>query len=300
MIQKILIGIGTYKRNELLANALKHIAMLEVPEGCELLVAISDNNLNREAFSVFEQVKDSFPFGLYYEHEPSKSIAAVRNAVLKKALDIKADYIAFIDDDEYPKSSWIKTLYETMHKYNADGATSEPVLLINGQECKWPYKIRRRKNGQVRKFCITNSVIFKSEIIQDSDMRFDTAYGLMTGEDIDFFTRASNKGFKFVWCDKALLYDICPEERLSVEWLMDRTINNAYLKIFNAKKYGENIKLKYLKLLLDLFVFSFIALFCFVLQIKYHSKCNFKLLACFGKLKAIMSDKAYSHYRKDF
>ena len=98
----ILIGIGTYNRNELLDNCLKNIAKLIVPKDCQIRVVISDNNPDKRAYQIYEKFCGNYPFEIYYEHESQKSIAAVRNVVLKKAVEIKAEYVAFLDDDEYP------------------------------------------------------------------------------------------------------------------------------------------------------------------------------------------------------
>lgn len=44
----------------------------------------------------------------------------------------------------------------------------------------------------------------------------------MTGEDLDFFSRATKKGCKLVWCDKLLLFDTVAENRKSFDWELDR------------------------------------------------------------------------------
>lgn len=261
MTEKIIIGIGTYKRNELLTKTLEHINRLTPINNCKIEVVISDNNPDKSAYKVFEKINVDFSHKIYYVHEPEKSIAAVRNAVLQKAIEVNADYIAFLDDDEYTEPDWLLELFKTMKEFNADGATSAVIPVCNGQKLPLAHNIKRRKHGSIRKICITNSVLFKTDIVKNSDIWFDTDFGLMTGEDIDFFNRATNLGYKFVWCDKALIYDYIPPERCTLEWSLDRTFNNGYLKIFNLKKYGKNIRKKHYKTLLDLCLFSLINIF---------------------------------------
>ncbi len=299
MQDKILIGIGTYKRNEMLSFALENISKLIVPENCKIEVVVSDNNLNKEAFSVFNHALSYFPFTLHYSHTPEKSIAAVRNAVLKKALEIDAQYVAFLDDDEYPKPDWILELYKTLTVYSADASTSAPVPIEDGKEQLLPYNVRRRKTGDIRKLCITNSVLFKIEIVKDSNIWFDTSYGLMTGEDIDFFTRAKMAGYKFVWCEKTLIYEHVQKNRESLSWKIDRAFNNGYLTIFIAKKYKANIKSKYFKTVIDICIFSFIYIISFIFPKKYNEKCLIKLFNCFGKLNSFYTEGAYTHYKRN-
>ena len=53
MSKIILIGIGTYNRNDLLDNCLQNIAKLIIPKDCEIRVVISDNNPDKSAFCVY-------------------------------------------------------------------------------------------------------------------------------------------------------------------------------------------------------------------------------------------------------
>lgn len=151
MSRKILIGIGTYNRNKLLKRALIYISKLNIPIGCSMEVVISDNNPCQEAKEVYLNIKKEFPFLLHYLHEPAKSIASVRNAVLKKALDINAEYIVFIDDDEYPLPDWILELYKTMLEFEADGATSYPQIIDGDMVCDIPHNIKRGKMALLEK-----------------------------------------------------------------------------------------------------------------------------------------------------
>lgn len=298
MTSLILIGICTYNRNELLEKALKHIDNLRIPEQCELRVVISDNNPNKDAYSVYEKFKD-FSFELYYVHEPVAGIAYARNAILQKGVEINADYIAFIDDDEFPTPDWIADLYEVMVESKADGSTSYPIQLIGDEEQPIPNHIKKRKRGSTRKICITNSVLFSADIVKKSNIWFDTSFGLMTGEDVDFFNRASGQGYKFVWDDKSLLYDIIPPNRLTMEFKLDRAFNNGYLKVFLARKEGKaNFGKLLRKAIFDLALFS-ILYFITLFNKKLNELCLLKLMDCTGKIKSVYTEKPYTHYKRN-
>ena len=66
----ILIGVGTYNRNELLANCLEHIAKQSVPENCEIRVIVADNNPDKKAFEVYEKfIMQNLCFSVFtYKH----------------------------------------------------------------------------------------------------------------------------------------------------------------------------------------------------------------------------------------
>ena len=298
MPHKIVIGVATYNRNESLANLLTHARNLITPDGCVINVVIADNNPDKKAFKIYSEFKENPGFELLYVHEPMPNIAAVRNSVLQKAVELKADYVAFIDDDEYPEPEWISELYRTMIEYKADGATSSPIQIVDGKKVQWSKHVALRKNGSVRKICITNSVLFKIDVVTKSNIWFDTDFGLMTGEDVNFFSRATASGYKFVWCNKVLLYETLTSDRLTLEWQIDRAINNGYLKIFNHKKSGKNTTIKYYKTLFDLNIFSMATILSFCLSKSVQRKCLMKLRDCFGKIKCIFSNKSYTHYKR--
>lgn len=298
MASIILIGICTYNRNDLLERALEHINKLEIPEECEIRVVISDNNTNKEAYTVYEKFKD-YSFKLYYVHEQTPGIAFARNAILQKGIEINADYIAFIDDDEYPEPNWIKELYDVMIEHNASGATSAPTRIANGKVQPLAQRVKRRKRGEKRRTCATSSVLFTIDIVKKSDIWFDTCFGRMTGEDIDFFSRANNLGYTFVWSDKVLIYDELPAQRLTLEWKLDRAFNNGYLKIFLQKKYGKtNFNKNLAKTLFELGFFS-ILYFIVLFSSKLKNMCLLKIMDCMGKIKSIFSDSPYEHYKRN-
>ena len=64
-MRKILVGVGTYNRNELLKKCLLSLGELTVPTDCVIEIAISDNNPNKEAFSVYKECSKNFL--IYYQ-----------------------------------------------------------------------------------------------------------------------------------------------------------------------------------------------------------------------------------------
>ena len=68
----ILIGIATYNRNKLLKNNLQNIAKLIPPENCEIKIAISDNNPQKDALAVYYDSKKYMPFEYIIAMNPNK------------------------------------------------------------------------------------------------------------------------------------------------------------------------------------------------------------------------------------
>ena len=121
----------------------------------------------------------------------------------------------------------------------------------------------------------------------------------MTGEDVDFFSRASRQGYKFVWDNNLLLHDIIPHNRRTMDFKLDRAFNNGYLKVFLGKKNGNtNLNKTLKKAIRDLLIFSmlyFITLF----NKNINELCLLKLMDCTGKIKSIFTSKPYTHYKRN-
>jgi glycosyltransferase involved in cell wall biosynthesis len=84
------------------------------------------------------------PIQIIYCVEPERNIALARNRALENA---RGDFIAFIDDDEFPAHNWLANLLTTLEKHAADGVlgpvrpffdTPPPAWLVRGRFCQRP------------------------------------------------------------------------------------------------------------------------------------------------------------------
>lgn len=299
MKKKIVLGIGTFKRNELLKKALNGVLKMHLLEDINLEVIVVDNSLDNGANCVIEEYKNT-RFKIHYFSEIKKSIAAVRNKALKEAINLNADYIAFMDDDAVPEEDWIYNLYNALLKYNADVVTGWQGSIIDNIIQPIPKRILKRKTGEKRTFCCTNNVLFKSEIITKSNLWFDESYGLMTGEDVDFFERAFKSGYKIIWCENAYVYETQTADRLNFEFWIDREYNNGYMSVFKARKHNSlNENKIYKQALANLFLYSLIAFLSIIFRNKKENKNIIKIFRNVGKLNSLYSKKAYQHYKRD-
>ena len=100
-IPHISICICTYRRPALLEPILQSLAKLETRGLFSFSVVVADNDREQSGRSVVEKVQREEAIEIKYCVEPEQNIALVRNRALANA---RGDFVAFIDDDEYPVS----------------------------------------------------------------------------------------------------------------------------------------------------------------------------------------------------
>jgi succinoglycan biosynthesis protein ExoM len=222
------ICIASYKRPKLLAKLLTCLATQNLPADITLGVIVVDND---PAGSARYVVDSAMAAGLpvRYFMQPEKNIALTRNMGVTQA---SGEYIAFIDDDEYVGPDWLKNLYETLHKYQADVVfgpvngelpPNAPAWLTEGHF----FQQAHLETGTVAPVRGTGNVLLRADSLPDRSMLFDPKYGLSGGSDTDFFRRMQQSGKRFIWCEEALAWEAIPQERLTAEWWIRRSFRSG-------------------------------------------------------------------------
>lgn len=329
-MEKIVIGICTYYRNELLNLCIDRILSMNDGGGGKLLsgsendisvikdeckpfaveVVVVDNSPEMTAKELIDKKNVTANLKIHYFSHLGKGIASVRNRVLKESMALNPDYIAFIDDDEYPDENWIFNAYKAFAKYNADVVTGPSILrFVDSKlnELKVPgwiknnsrfkFKRTRRQSGFLCKTAATNNVMIKAEVLRKMGFWFDESYKKMTGEDVDFFGRVYDLGYRIVWCKEAVVYGIADITRCNWKYIWRRNYNNGYLKIFSKKKNGKFNIINGIMVFLNLFIFTLIFPFSIVLGLTIFFEAFGKLAFCCGALVSLFKKDAIVHYK---
>jgi glycosyltransferase involved in cell wall biosynthesis len=223
----ISVCICTFKRPELLERVLTDIAKQETRGLFTYSIVVADNDASRSAEATVSQIAATLPIAIKYCVEPRQNIARARNQVVANA---DGDYIAFIDDDEWPLADWLFLLFQTTEKFNVAGTLGPvkpsfecppPAWMIRGRFYERPshptgYKMHWSETR-------TGNVLFKKSILPSDELPFRVEYD--TGaEDVDFFRRMSNRGNVFVWCDEAVVEETVPASRCTRTYLLRRAL----------------------------------------------------------------------------
>ena len=125
----LIIGICTFRRPEMLRRCLASVLAQECPEGWKVEIVVVDNDAQSD---LAEMISRAFPdpkYPIRYFIEPRRGIPHARNAVCRHALSVKADLIAFIDDDEEADPGWLMAYARGVATYEAQAYTG-PVRYI--------------------------------------------------------------------------------------------------------------------------------------------------------------------------
>ena len=113
----ICICICTYKRPQLLKILLEKIQDQRTEGLFKYSIVVVDNDHKKSAEAIVANIKKKSLIKIDYCIESQKNISAARNCAVQSA---HGNYLAFIDDDEYPTDNWLIELYKACHQYSAD------------------------------------------------------------------------------------------------------------------------------------------------------------------------------------
>lgn len=223
----ISVCICTYKRPALLANLLRALQKQETGGLFSYSVVVVDNDRNESARDTVQSIKDESTVEIEYHVEPRQNISHARNMTIEKA---KGNLIGIIDDDEFPTHDWLLHLYKTQRKFKADGVLGTVLPHFEQKPPSWITKSKtyfwareRPVTGTVLTTGNTGNALIKRSLIAPDTM-FNPDFGLSGGGDSEFFEKLIDKGYVFVSCREALVYEVIPPERWQTRYLFKRKI----------------------------------------------------------------------------
>jgi hypothetical protein len=220
------VCVCTYKRPESLRRLLGELARQDTGGLFTYSIVVADNDYLRSAEAVVSDFTATSTIPIKYCVEPRQNIALARNKALENA---GGDFIAFIDDDEFPCRRWLLTLFNTCNEYGVDGVLGPVKPLFEQKPPAWVLKstifdrpsyptgfvINWRKGR-------TGNVLLRKEVFESAVQAFRPEF--LTGEDQDFFRRMIEKGYLFIWCDEALANEVVPPVRWTGKFMMKKAL----------------------------------------------------------------------------
>ncbi len=242
-VPHICVCICTYKRPLLLERLLKELSCQETDDQFTFSVLVVDNDASRSAEASVQEARQTYNLAAAYFVEPTQNIALARNKAVANA---KGQFIAFIDDDEFPTNRWLLTLFEACKRFGADGALGPvkpyfaidpPKWVVDGKFYDRPsyptgYVIDGAKGR-------TGNTLLKMKIFTESEPAFRSEF--LTGEDQDFFRRMIAKGRVFVWCHEAMAYEEVPPLRWNRTFMLKRALLRGAISLRHPSSNAANI-----------------------------------------------------------
>jgi glycosyltransferase involved in cell wall biosynthesis len=248
-VVKILIGVPTHKRPELLRACLESIeALVGVEANVQVLVADNDPQ-GRAGAKLAGELAGDFPFRLTSTVVEEPGISAVRNAILDEAKRWAADFIAMIDDDATASTDWLSELLRVQLETGADAiggpvefvfTVPPPPAVINSRIFWLP----SREEGLTTPLNDSANFLVDTRALAKAGWpTFDPDFGLTGGGDSEWFIRLSKVGFRFAWALKAVVHETVPPDRATARWVAKRAfrLGNSSMRIwFRHRSRGFN------------------------------------------------------------
>jgi GT2 family glycosyltransferase len=191
----------------MLSRCLASLKAQIIPDGVNLTLIVVDNEAEPNNRAIVEAFAASFPFPAVYSHQPDPGIPQARNRALDEALRLKADWIAFLDDDETANPDWLAEMLGAADRYGADIVQGAVLREGLGE------KFGKRSEGQRIDRVGTCNVLFSSALLRKHSFRFDENLRFCGGSDTVFFARAIELGAIAVQTKRAIVTETVPHSK---------------------------------------------------------------------------------------
>lgn len=281
----ISVCVCTYKRPIFLARLLRELQNQITENLFTYSIVVVDNDRAQSAKSIVETVKKKSTIVIDYYNEPEQNIALARNKAVENA---KGNYISFIDDDEFPVNNWLLILYKMCKEYEADGVLGPvkphfekepPQWIIKGKLFERPSQITGTElNWRDTR---TGNVLLRRDIFNCNEIMFDPEYGA-GGEDKDLFRRMIEKGYRFIWCNEAPVFETVPPERWGRSFFIKRYFQIGGLTGVKVRKQHLWAYSLAAKATIAFILYAALLPFSFVLGRHIYTKCLMKVAYNYG------------------
>jgi succinoglycan biosynthesis protein ExoM len=227
---KVLVCIPTFQRPKMLGRLLGALAALDTDADVRVLVA--DNDAEQHAGFDLCQSLSGYRWPLCAVMAPERGIAQVRNTLVEQALKTDAQFIAMIDDDEWPGADWIAQFLSCAHQTDAD--VLQGSILFGGGEAIEGHGDIRHATGPVAMLQGAGNLLIRRAVLEEMTAPwFDPAFALSGGEDREFFVRLQRAKKRFAWSDEARAYGDIPETKDNMAWLLRRaySVGNSDMRV---------------------------------------------------------------------
>jgi succinoglycan biosynthesis protein ExoM len=222
----ISICVCTYRRPHLLKRLLDELRCQETNGLFTYSIVIADNDEQESARAIVSEFARGLEIPVRYCVEPRQNIALARNKVVENA---EGEFVAFIDDDEFPAKNWLLTLFKTCNEYRVDGVLGPVRRHFDEEPPAWIaksqlYERRINPTGSTVHWqeARTGNVLLKREVFADGEQPFRPEF--RAGEDQDFFRRKIEQGHNFIWSADALAFEVVSPARWKRTYMLRKAL----------------------------------------------------------------------------
>lgn len=239
------IGVVTHDRAVAFSKLLHYLipAIEEYGHRCEVIVA---NNSGSAAHDHIEAIVAESGLRTICVcrviDSVRNNISTGRNIVLENA---REEHLVFVDDDEYPVSTWLVALLEAMHKLDCNLVAGPILPVFPSAAPKWVKAVDLHNTeglatGDPIDYAASGNFLMHRKGVED--LRFGESFGKSGGEDTEFFLQLKDKGRQLFWCSEAIVYEDIPANKSTPEYMIQRfmTQGRSYRDIMQQRGGIQN------------------------------------------------------------
>lgn len=231
----ISVCVCTYKRPEFLERLLADLGVQETDGLFTYSIVVTDNDSLRSAEALVKEFAAKTPIHVTYSVEARQNICLARNTAIEHST---GEFVAFIDDDEFPEKRWLVNLFKACNTEGVAGVLGPVKSYFDKNAPQWVvkggfYDRPTHPTGFVIDWIEgrTGNVLLKTQLFEHGVPPFDPAFH--RGGDTDFFRRMIEKGRVFIWCDEAVVYEEVPPVRWTRAFMLKRALLRGKLTLKN-------------------------------------------------------------------
>jgi succinoglycan biosynthesis protein ExoM len=243
----VTVAIPSFRRPRGLKRLLLALERLDTKANVRVLVADNDAE-RREALALCRELNATgYRWPLVCVVAPERGIAQARNALVEHVLaNGPGDFIAMLDDDEWPDPGWLDVFLSVQKETGADALHGAVLRDFEQQPGVWAQTSHgiaplRGTTGAIPMIEGTSNVLISRACLEGLEKPcFDPNFALTGGEDRDFFERLRRQGRRFAWADEAVVHSWVPASRASFVWVLQRAYRtgNSDMRVF--LKHGHS------------------------------------------------------------
>ena len=244
---EVTVAIPTFRRPRALERLLVALEKLDTTASITVLVADNDADKHEGADRCAVIRARGYRWPLRSMVVATRGIAQVRNAMVEVALgDARMEYLAMLDDDEWPEPQWLSALLAEQARTGAGVLQGSILFEFDEKPGAWASAFDgmsdiRHPSGAIEMLQGAGNLLMTRAALQIVPRPwFDPAFALTGGEDGDFFARLKQAGVSFAWSDEGVAHTEVPASRTSLTWALSRaySIGNSDMRVF--LKYGPS------------------------------------------------------------
>lgn len=229
---KVAICICTRKRPEGLKNLLLSINHMNIASSTDVSVIIVENDNTNLSEDLVKEFALDCRFKVKYALEKNQGISYARNRSVKEAGDV--DFCCFVDDDQIVDADMLNELINCQNEFNADAVSGTTPPVFNYAV---PDYIRQFHQDEVKPYgtivrqAATGCLLIRKSLLDGIEGPFDLRMNFTGGEDFYMTYLFSENGGVIRANPDAISYEIIPEERATIKYVINRTIRTANTKM---------------------------------------------------------------------